>query len=81
MGGFVIAYASRSGTRVIASSESVTLADGPASQSLVPGVAPVPLTTRQLAQESARREARRGHASLPCGGLWDETAINQQELF
>jgi hypothetical protein len=62
-------------------SESVTLSDGAADQSLIPGVAPVPLTARQLAQERARREARHGHAPLPCGGLWDETAQRQSELF
>jgi hypothetical protein len=71
-------------------SESVTLADGVADQSLIPGVADqslipgvaaVPLTARQLAQERARREARRGAAGLPCGGLWDETAMNQGSLF
>jgi hypothetical protein len=62
-------------------SEPVTLADGAADQSLIPGVAPVPLTARQCEQERRRREARRGHAALPCGGLWDETAINQGSLF
>jgi hypothetical protein len=62
-------------------SESVTLADGAADQSLIPGVAAIPLTARQLAQERARREARRGAAGLPCGGLWDETAMNQGSLF
>jgi hypothetical protein len=62
-------------------SETVTLADGAADQSLIQGVAPVPLTARQLAQERQRREARRGAAGLPCGGLWDETAINQGSLF
>lgn len=61
--------------------ESVTLADGPADQALIPGVAPVPLSARQLAAEQARREQRRGAAPLPCGGLWDETAQQQQELF
>jgi hypothetical protein len=62
-------------------SESVTLADGAADQSLIPGVAAVPLSARELAQERARREARRGAAGLPCGGLWDETAMNQGSLF
>jgi hypothetical protein len=62
-------------------SESVTLADGAADQSLIPSVAAVPLTARQLAQERARREARRGTAGLSCGGLWDETAMNQGSLF
>jgi hypothetical protein len=65
----------------INASETVTLADGAADQSLIPGVAPVPLTARQIAQERQRREARRGAAGLPCGGLWDETAINQGSLF
>ena len=62
-------------------SETVTLADGRADQGLIPGVAAVPLTARQLAQERARREARRGAAGLPCGGLWDETAQRQGSLF
>lgn len=62
-------------------SEPVTLADGAADQSLIPGVAPVPLSARQIDQERNRREQRHGHAPLPCGGLWDETAIAQQELF
>ena len=66
---------------IATASESVTLADGRADQSLIPGVAAVPLTARQLAQERARREARRGTAGLPCGGLWDETAMNQGSLF
>jgi hypothetical protein len=48
---------------------------------LADGVAPVPLTTRQLAQEAQRRAARRGDAPLPSGGLWDETARLQQDLF
>ena len=49
--------------------------------SIVTGVAPVPLTARQCEQERRRREARRGHAALPCGGLWDETSINKKDLF
>lgn len=77
------AYAA--GERVIdlrtAAAETVQLHDGPELQNLVPGVAPVPLTARQLAQERQRRETRRGHAPLPCGGLWDETAMNQGSLF
>lgn len=62
-------------------SESVTLADGAADQSLIPGVAPVPLMARQIASETARRAQRHGHAPLPCGGLWDETAQRQGSLF
>jgi hypothetical protein len=65
----------------LVASEPVTLADGAADQSLIPGVAPVALATRQIEAETKRREARRGHAAMPCGGLWDETAINQGSLF
>lgn len=61
--------------------EPVDLADGEALQSLVPGVAPVPLARRQCEQEARRRETRRGQAALPAGSLWDETARDQQELF
>jgi len=61
--------------------ETVTLLDGPAAQHLVPGVAPVPNATRQIAQERARRAGRRGDAPLPCGGLWDDVARAQQDLF
>lgn len=34
-----------------------------------------------LARLEAERKARRGYAVLPAGGLWDETAQRQQELF
>lgn len=61
--------------------EAVHLVDGAADQALVPGVAPVPAGARQLAAHRARREARRGDAPLPSGGLFDETARAQQELF
>jgi len=62
-------------------SEPVTLADGAADQYLIPGGAPVPLSARQLEAERNRREQRHGHAPLPCGGLWDETAQRQGSLF
>ena len=62
-------------------SEPVTLADGAADQSLIPGVAPVALSARQIDQERRRREQRHSHAPLPCGGLWDETAQRQGSLF
>lgn len=61
--------------------ETVMLHDGAEDQHLVPGVAPVPLAARQIAQEAARRAARRGDAPLPSGGLWDETSRLQQDLF
>jgi hypothetical protein len=61
--------------------EQVTLADGPALQLLTPGVEPLGNHTRELAQLQARRNARRGAAPLPAGGLFDETARAQQELF
>lgn len=66
---------------IFPASEPVTLADGAADQSLIPGVAPVPLSARQLEAERNRREQRQGHAPLPCGGLWDETAQRQGSLF
>ncbi len=61
--------------------ETVTLHDGPELQHLVPGVAPVALTVRQLAQEAQRRAGRRGDAPLPSGGLFDDVARLQQDLF
>lgn len=61
--------------------ETVTLADGDALQGLLQGVEPVALSARQIAQEKARRDQRRTHAPLPCGGLWDETAQRQASLF
>lgn len=61
--------------------EPVTLHDGPELQHLVPGVAPVALQVRQLVQETQRRAARRGAAPLPSGGLWDDTARLQQDMF
>lgn len=61
--------------------EWVTLHDGPEVQHLAPGVAPVPLTVRQLAQEAARRAGRRGDAPLPSGGLFDDVARAQGDLF
>ena len=43
---------------------------------------PVPSeTARALARLSTARKQRRGFLSLPEGSLWDETRINQRELF
>lgn len=61
--------------------ETVALHDGPELQHLVPGVAAVPLTARQIAQEAQRRAGRRGDAPLPSGGLFDDVARAQQDLF
>ncbi|MBX9708030.1 MAG: hypothetical protein K2X61_08885 [Caulobacteraceae bacterium] len=61
--------------------EPVTLADGPALQGVVPGVAPVPLQARQIEALQHKRAARRGSAPLPSGGLFDDVARAQQELF
>lgn len=61
--------------------EAVILHDGPEAQHLVPGVAPVPLSLREVSCERARRAARRGDAPLPAGGLFDDTARLQQDLF
>jgi hypothetical protein len=62
-------------------SERVQLLDGEADQCLVPGVAPVPLALRQCEQEAKRRQARRLGHTLPAGGLFDETARAQADLF
>jgi hypothetical protein len=62
-------------------SERVQLLDGPADQCLVPGVAPVPLALRQCEAEAKRRQARRLGHTLPAGGLFDETARAQADLF
>lgn len=61
--------------------ETVTLADGDALQGILQGVQPIPAQVRAIAAEQARRAQRHGHAPLPCGGLWDETAQNQGSLF
>ena len=61
--------------------EPVTLADGVADQVMIPGVAPVAFSARQIAQEAKRRAGRRGTAPLPSGGLFDDTARLQQDLF
>ena len=64
-----------------ASTETITLADGPAEQALVPGVAPGALVARQVAAERGRREARRDHQPMRAGGLFDQVARDQLELF
>ncbi|WP_298161119.1 hypothetical protein [Brevundimonas sp.] len=61
--------------------EVIDLADGPADQFVVPTVEPVSHAARQIAQERQRRAARHGASPLPAGGLFDETAWAQQELF
>lgn len=64
-----------------APAEIVQLHDGPEVQHLAPEVAPVPLAPRQLTQERARREATRGNVPLPLGGLFDDVARAQLDLF
>lgn len=61
--------------------ETVTLADGDALQGILQGVPPIAQSVRAIAAERTRREQRHGHAPLPCGGLWDETAQRQGSLF
>ncbi len=61
--------------------EAVELADGPALQKLVAGVAPVPLAARQVEALQRQRAERRGDAPLPSGGLFDDVARAQQDLF
>jgi hypothetical protein len=80
-----IARAETSGERIRdergQAAEPVTLADGPALQGVVPGVAPVPLQARQIEALQHKRAARRGAAPLPSGGLFDDVARAQQDLF
>lgn len=61
--------------------EIVHLATGEAAQALVPGVRPITAAERALAALVASRARRRGNSPLPEGGLFDETARNQQEMF
>ncbi len=61
--------------------EIVRLADGEARQSLLDGVQPIAAAARDIAALERSRAARRAHAPLPAGGLFDETARAQQELF
>jgi hypothetical protein len=62
--------------------EIVDMLDGEAAQVLVPGVEPVSKWTRRLDAERRRREARRGCAPCPQGGLFDPDGRQQQgELF
>ena len=61
--------------------EQVELADGLADQHLVPGVAPVPLAAREIDALQRQRAERRGDAPLPSGGLFDDVARAQQDLF
>jgi hypothetical protein len=69
------------GRAMTPATERVQLLDGEADQCLVPGVAPVPLALRQCEQEAKRRQARRLGNTLPAGGLFDETARAQADLF
>lgn len=61
--------------------ETVRLLDGEVDQSLVPGVAAVPLHVREIQGWREAREARRQHAPMPSGGLFDDVARAQQDLF
>ena len=62
--------------------EAVTLPSGETvAQHLIPGVAPVSDTTRQIAASQRAKAARRGHAAPPMGGLFDTAAHGQQDLF
>jgi hypothetical protein len=65
----------------IRKAETVILHDGPELQHLAPGVEPVSHVVSEIAREGARRLARRGDAPLPAGGLFDDVARNQMDLF
>ena len=61
--------------------ETVRVVDELVDQALIPGVEPVRLASRDLDAERKRRDARRGHAEPPAGGLFDNVARAQTELF
>ena len=61
--------------------ERVTLAGETADQGVMPGVALVPPVTRDLSALAASRASRRHHDALPPGGLFDECAQLQSDLF
>lgn len=58
------------------------LADGEVEQAIIPGCAPVSASARAIARERQLRALRRGH-NLPmaAGGLFDDVARAQQDLF
>jgi len=63
-------------------SEKDVLAGGEVvDQGLIDGVPPVSWNVRALEAHRARRDGRRGNAPLPEGGLFDEVARKQGELF
>lgn len=63
------------------SSERVILADGEAEQALIPGVAPVSQTARDLGRARMLRDMRRAHLPLWRGSLFDDCARAQRELL
>lgn len=65
----------------VVQAEPVKLADGPAQQILVPGIAPVSPLQAQFRAYEAKRAKKRGAAPLPAGGLFDTTSINQLSLI
>ena len=50
-------------------------------QGVIPGLPAVSRTARDLAAFTHAREARRGCEALPAGGLFDECAQRQTDLF
>lgn len=62
-------------------SEPIRLAGEVVDQLLVAGVPPVPLVRRDLQAALTQRQAGRRHDELPAGGLFDDVARNQLEMF
>jgi len=61
--------------------ERVTLANGEAVQALVPGVEAVTPSAAALAVLAKRRALARRFEPMPAGGLFDEVAKAQPDLF
>jgi hypothetical protein len=77
----IVEMSARAQGAPVAASEPVRLAGGEAAQALVPGVAPVSLAAREIAELEARRTAKRTCGDAPAGGLFDAVARAQLELF
>jgi hypothetical protein len=62
--------------------EKVRIGAGIYDQTLIEGIEPLCLTQRDLAALRAAKAAKQSkHAPMPEGGLWDECAKNQLNLF
>ena len=61
--------------------ERMALANGEAVQALVPGVEPITPSARAMDVLAKRRAMARRFEPMPAGGLFDEVAKAQPDLF